>query len=952
MRPLSTFTALLLSSTILMTSPAYAEPASLLEAINDTDFEGPYTMPSNQDLTGNTVLLKRELTVTGEKYGIKGNITVSDGYVSASSDSSSDVTVPGIALTRGNLKISGVGGAAINETNNDYTVTDITNKWWNGATLTGLDDGGNPVGVSDASHALAVDADAEVTSNVFADSHTKLQGAAIYLTGLGKTQDESEDIQKPSRENINVTVDNNLFYKNVSLAGSAIDLNTEYAKANSISGNYFIQNIATGSDVREQGHGGAIDNSGTVAQFANNVFYGNVGLYSAGALYMHNGSSMIGENKGNQFIKNIAAEGAAIYVEPDAKLVLTDAKFLGNTTSDVANGNSDTMYGLGGAIYNRGGTITLQGNNTFSGNQAGLAGHDIYNAGEKRDADGNLEYAAGTIEIVGARDDIDGSGHVTFNTAGGIENLGTFKFTNSHIQLHEGMSSDKTGTVEVAADGLGNASYIDLGDHGQLKADNVTVSGGSTIQTHIQDLNAATLKNGAIVANTIELTGNNNLKVAIDNGWVNAGEAKKITVLDVDNPTEDLSNDFANVSFLKDALHEWYEIESNNDGTYTITRDKHSSTDECDGNECETAIGWLDRGDPLGFDDNELAKDIRDKLDMLAADVDCTDDEYRDALDALAPDVSPLIRSHVSEINRRLYSVISNRLYSSMERTGYIYRGKRYYRFPQEKSHLWAQGFYGKSKYDVRKGFDGHDQGLAIGFDGHVNEALRMGVGYSYTQGDYDSIGRKTDIDSHTGMFYGEYNPNRFFVNWLATYTRSQFTENKNVLGMKVDADYDVDAIGAQVMFGQKMGPYIRGNWSTGVFMPEVGLRYLYTKQGSYTDTAGQSVDGMDASSLTGILGMQYTIGYTLSPTVSWYPELRAAVTYDIVESDASTRVNLVNGAVYEVKEETMDRLGFELGGRVGLDINRTLEMSLEYEGVYRGDYINHTGLANLKYKF
>ena len=36
----------------------------------------------------------------------------------------------------------------------------------------------------------------------------------------------------------------------------------------------------------------------------------------------------------------------------------------------------------------------------------------------------------------------------------------------------------------------------------------------------------------------------------------------------------------------------------------------------------------------------------------------------------------------------------------------------------------------------------------------------------------------ETEIDSHTGMVYGSYNPNRFYTNWLAMYTRSQYDEN------------------------------------------------------------------------------------------------------------------------------------------------------------------------------
>ena len=325
---------------------------------------------------------------------------------------------------------------------------------------------------------------------------------------------------------------------------------------------------------------------------------------------------------------------------------------------------------------------------------------------------------------------------------------------------------------------------------------------------------------------------------------------------------------------------------------------------------------------------------------------------YREALDGLAPDVSPLIQAHATEITRRLSAIVSERFYNSMERTGYVHNGKRFYRFPRHDSNLWVQGLYGKSKYDVRKGWDLDTTGIAVGFDGHVSEALRMGISYAYTKADGNSVQRDTTIDSHTGMIYGEYNPNRFYANWLAMYTRSEYDEEKKVYNHRISANYDVDAVGAQVMLGRKMGPYVSGHWASGVIKPELGLRYIYTKQHGYTDSVGQKVGSADGQTLTGILGAQYTIAYALSPTLSWYPEFRAALTYDFVEPDTKVRVNLLNGSTYEVETENMDRFGIELGAKVGLDINRKVELALEYEGLFKGDYTNHTGLANLKYKF
>lgn len=104
---------------------------------------------------------------------------------------------------------------------------------------------------------------------------------------------------------------------------------------------------------------------------------------------------------------------------------------------------------------------------------------------------------------------------------------------------------------------------------------------------------------------------------------------------------------------------------------------------------------------------------------------------------------------------------------------------------------------------------------------------------------------------------------------------------------------------------------------------------------------------------MTGILGSQYSISYKLTPNISWYPAVRAAVTYDFIQPDTAMTVGLINGSSYRVTtEKNTERVGLEVGAKVGLDVGNKTEVGLEYEGLFKGDYTNHTGMANLKYKF
>ena len=81
-------------------------------------------------------------------------------------------------------------------------------------------------------------------------------------------------------------------------------------------------------------------------------------------------------------------------------------------------------------------------------------------------------------------------------------------------------------------------------------------------------------------------------------------------------------------------------------------------------------------------------------------------------------------------------------------------------------------------------------------------------------------------------------------------------------------------------------------------------------------------------------------------------PEARVAATYDLFNDDVNSVVILANGSAYQVNGEALDRFGMEFGAGVTAEVNDNVELSLSYEGKFREDYQDHTGLINAKYKF
>ena len=60
----------------------------------------------------------------------------------------------------------------------------------------------------------------------------------------------------------------------------------------------------------------------------------------------------------------------------------------------------------------------------------------------------------------------------------------------------------------------------------------------------------------------------------------------------------------------------------------------------------------------------------------------------------------------------------------------------------------------------------------------------------------------------------------------------------------------------------------------------------------------------------------------------------------------------LANGTTYIVRGKAPDRLSTTVIGGFASDITDNLSLRLEYAGSYRKEYIDHSGMLRLDYKF
>lgn len=511
------------------------------------------------------------------------------------------------------------------------------------------------------------------------------------------------------------------------------------------------------------------------------------------------------------------------------------------------------------------------------------------------------------------------------------------------------LTFDKEPTGTITTVQVGNGATLDIGDKtlhstGDTDGEGVHFKDNSTLAFTVTDKDTY----GKIYANYVNISENGtNLNMTLNSAALAEGDEPLTIKLfnSEDSDKVEIEGKFANLS-----KNSRYEFVDNGDGTYTVTANGTSASDivaEAGGsaNNAGTAEAWDSVSASTG---SPVAAAVTEKLAQLSNSTNATEQKaYVDALTAVAPEVAPMVQKTQTETANQVFGAVSTRLTGGSISTGGegMASGDSIFK----RGAMWVQGLFNKSKLDdtsKAKGFDADSSGIAFGAEKFVTDDTKVGIGYAYTNTDIDGFMRDTDVDTHTAILYGEYKPSNWYVNGIATYGWSDYEEKKSVAGVGVKADYDVETFGLQAMTGYDM--QVKGFNLT----PEAGLRYVHIKQDAYKDSADQKVSGNDSDILTGVIGAKVSKNFELSNGMNIKPEAKIAATYDLFNDDVNSVVTLANGSAYQVNGEALDRFGMEFGAGVTAEVNDNVELSLGYEGKFREDYQDHTGLINAKYKF
>ena len=606
----------------------------------------------------------------------------------------------------------------------------------------------------------------------------------------------------------------------------------------------------------------------------------------------------------------------------------------------ISNGTVNVISGGEGLYASntmsiKGGTVNMSGNgNRIWGDQISMTGGTLNVKDSTTFETANaVDISGGTVNI--AENSSLGWSDITDNSIMNLGSQATLNLDgtlNSHVNSTGNINFQNNAAKIAGNVTMNNGGVMNVGLNHAVVDGDATFNSGSTLKIEIAD----TDNHGSLKANKI--TGNDGAKLSLN-------VTKQMAVGDTLTGLT-LFEGTVNNKFVSELSNNRYNVSSKDGKTYDIAYTATASDVVADAggsvNNAQTAEAWdkLVQSPTASANAKAVSAVLKDLSEN-------NEQAYVAALTAVAPEVAPMVQQTQSENANQVFGAVGTRLTGGTVSTGGegMSSGDSIFK----RGAMWVQGLFNKSKLDdtsKAKGFDADSSGIAFGAEKFVNDDVKVGAGYAYTNTDIDGFMRSTDVDTHTAIVYGEYKPSNWYVNGIATYGWSDYEENKNVAGVGVKADYDVETFGLQAMTGYDMQVNGFG------FTPEAGLRYVHIKQDAYKDSADQRVSGNDSDILTGVIGAKVSKSWELENGMNIKPEARIAATYDLMNDDVNSVVTLANGSAYSVEGKALDRFGMEFGAGVTAEVNDNVELSLGYEGKFREDYQDHTGLINAKYKF
>ena len=276
---------------------------------------------------------------------------------------------------------------------------------------------------------------------------------------------------------------------------------------------------------------------------------------------------------------------------------------------------------------------------------------------------------------------------------------------------------------------------------------------------------------------------------------------------------------------------------------------------------------------------------------------------------------------------------------------------------------FWVQGYQSSAKQAYRNniaGYNARTQGVSLGVDTeNLLDDMVIGITAGYAHTDVNSKDRnetKTDINSYQIAVYGDYDlEDDMYVQATAGYVHSENNSTRHnvggVNGLEAKADYASRYGFLETELGR------RYRLEQGTLIPSVNMLYGHHKADDYTETgaggANLSVQskGIDIFEIGAEVDAVWKHGFENGRVIE--PNIHLGYSYDVLAEEIVVNSRFTGGGSSFVNEGAEPaRHKINLGGGITYQHSDVLTLKAGYNFEYKDDYIGHSSLIKVEYKF
>ncbi|QLC72446.1 autotransporter domain-containing protein [Pseudomonas sp. LPB0260] len=269
---------------------------------------------------------------------------------------------------------------------------------------------------------------------------------------------------------------------------------------------------------------------------------------------------------------------------------------------------------------------------------------------------------------------------------------------------------------------------------------------------------------------------------------------------------------------------------------------------------------------------------------------------------------------------------------------------------------VWLKPFGSLADQNDRNGatgFEANTAGLALGVDGTVSDATRIGVAFAYAKADIDGNSKvapnSAEVDVYQLLGYGSHSLDRDMeLNFQAGIGQNNTAGKRDILFLGETAKAEYSSLVATAGVG--LGRTYALSESTD-FTPSVRADYTWIKDEGYTEkgsSANLKVDSRSTDEL--ILGLDGKLSHEFMPGMRVSANL--GVGYDALNSQSSITASFAGepGAAFTTRglepSPWLQRAGLGLTSNT----DNGMEISLRYDAEHRESFLNQTASLKLRW--